>query len=77
VILKPGSIQIACARADSPVDCSELVNLTVPTTVPITTAQTTSASHPKVAVLRCAALQRPARAAMFIECFLSLARNTQ
>ena len=30
-------------------------------------ATTTKASHPKMAVLRCAALQRPMRAAMFFE----------
>jgi hypothetical protein len=37
----------------------------VPTTLPSATATTTNASHPKIAVLRWDALQRPMRAARF------------
>jgi hypothetical protein len=49
----------------------------VPTKLPTITAATTIASHANVAVFQCAALQRPARYAMFIAPFLSFADNTR
>ena len=53
---------IVCARPESPGKvCSTFF---VPRPLPITNATITNASHPKMAVLRCWALQRPARAAM-------------
>jgi hypothetical protein len=44
--------------------------------LPTITATTTIASQPKVAVFQWAALQRPARYAMFIAPFLSLVALT-
>ena len=53
---------IFCARPDSPGRvCSTFF---VPRLPPIMYAAITKASHPKMAILRCWALQRPARAAM-------------
>ena len=41
----------------------------MPTALPTTTDATTNASHPRMAVFLCLALQRPIRAAMFVLCF--------
>jgi len=52
------------ARADSPTPLSSSDSVLVPTDPPMKTARITNASQPKIAFLRCCALQRPARAAM-------------
>src|SRR5690349_1087198 len=64
-VLKPALDRIACARAVSPVPCSESVSLTVPAALPRTTATTTNPIHRNVAVFQWPALQRPERAARF------------
>ena len=54
------------APLDSPVrEVCESPSCFVPSALPIAKATRTNASHPRMAVLRCWALQRPARAAMF------------
>ena len=53
------------ARPDSPVPWLYWSRCFVPVAPPIANARITNASHPTMAVLRCEALQRPARAAMF------------
>ncbi len=57
---------IFVARPESPTPRSFSASVCVPTLPPIMKATMTNASHPKMAVLRCAALQRPARAAKFL-----------
>jgi hypothetical protein len=56
---------ICSARPDSPGAVSSSSSCFVPMALPSMTATTTNASHPKIAVFRCAALQRPMRAARF------------
>ena len=51
------------ATREEPLPCSSGARVLVPTMPPITNAIATNASHPKMAVLRCCADQRPARAA--------------
>src|SRR3954466_2700461 len=51
------------AARDEPFPVSSSASVLVPITLPIANAITTKASHPKTAVLRCRALQWPARAA--------------
>ena len=70
--LNPARSSISWARPAWPSDCSRLASLTVPTAFPATIATATNASHPKVAVFQWAALQRPARAAMFMAAPLRL-----
>ena len=62
---KPPLSTICSARRESPASASAGSRVLVPTTLPSATATTTNASHPKIAVLRWAALQRPMRAARF------------
>ncbi len=62
------SLGNASARAwsavrEEPLPCSSGARVLVPTMPPMTNAIATNASHPKTAVLRCCADQRPARAA--------------
>ena len=54
------------ARSRCP--CPRRPSCLVPTAPPMTNATMTNASQPKMAVLRCCALQRPARAARFRVC---------
>jgi hypothetical protein len=56
---------ICSARPESPASASAGSRDFVPITLPSATATNTNASHPKIAVFRCAALQRPMRAARF------------
>src|SRR3954454_2824142 len=51
------------AVREDPLPVSSYASVLVPVTLPIANAITTKASHPKTAVLRCRALQWPARAA--------------
>src|SRR3954471_9799945 len=51
------------AVREDPLPVSSSASVFVPITLPIANASTTKASHPKMAVLRCRALQWPARAA--------------
>src|SRR4051812_25207543 len=51
-------------RLDSPLPSSASGTLRCPMEPPSTVARTTKAIHPRMAVLRCRALQRPARAAI-------------
>ena len=62
---KPPSSTICSARPASPASASAGSRDLVPITLPSATATNTKASHPKIAVLRWAALQRPMRAARF------------
>src|SRR3954469_18457802 len=55
------------ARPDSPTPDSWSSSVFVPTWLPIANARITKASHPKMAFLRCWALQRPALAARLVE----------
>src|SRR3954447_18149948 len=55
------------ARPDSPTPACCCVRVFVPMAPPTTNAMTTNAIQPRIAVLRCRALQRPARAAMLRE----------
>ena len=64
---KPPLSTICSARRESPASASAGSRDLVPTTLPSATATTTNASHPKIAVLRWDALQRPMRAAMVLE----------
>jgi hypothetical protein len=50
-------------RLDSPLPIAETSRLFCPTLPLITVARTTKRIQPRIAVLRCEALQRPARAA--------------
>jgi hypothetical protein len=54
------------AAREEPLPISAPVSELVPTIPPPTVAAMTKASHPRIAILRCCALQRPARAAMFV-----------
>ena len=65
------SLTICWAERDCPVPWSSSLRLFVPTAPPMARESTTSASHPKIAVLRCVELQRPARAARFLDCISS------
>ena len=60
------SSRIRAAFPDSPGSVSLSPSCLVPIAPPITTAATTNASQPKIAVLRWRALQRPMRAAMLL-----------
>ena len=60
------SSRILAARPDSPGRVSLSPSCLVPIAPPITTAATTNASQPKIAVFRWRALQRPIRAAMLV-----------
>jgi hypothetical protein len=55
--------RIRSIRPDSPDPSVSWSSCFVPTVPPMTTAAVTNASHPKVAVFQCEALQRPAPAA--------------
>ena len=59
----PASASIVSAWRASPSYCWAVVGAFVPAMLPITSEMTTNASHPRMAVLGCRALQRPARAA--------------
>ena len=67
--LNPSS-SIRAARPDSPGSVSVSVSCLVPSAPPSTTAATTNASQPKIAVLRWRALQRPIRAATLVLRFM-------
>ena len=67
--LKPASRMMWSALRASPTLTSFWSIVTMPTAVPIANDAITNASQPKMAVLRCFALQRPIRAAMFVLCF--------
>src|SRR3954453_8933896 len=54
-----------------------LLGWTVPVALPITTATTTKASHPAMALARCSVLQRPIRPAMEFECMAAASRRTR
>src|SRR5918999_894016 len=56
------------ARLDSPLPVSSSASVLVPTMPPSTVAMITKANQPRIAFLRCCALQRPARAAKFRDC---------
>ena len=66
-VLKPASPRICSARAVSPVDCSAIDSLCVPTARPSAIATITTTIQSAVAVFQCPALQRPARAARLSE----------
>ena len=57
-------LEMVCARPESPAAACSAVLVPVPNGPPRANAAMTTASQPKMAVLRCWALQRPARAAM-------------
>src|SRR5262249_1293177 len=58
------SATVRSARPDSPTLPSLGSSVFVPTAFPISTARTTNASQPQMAILRCCALHTPARAAI-------------
>jgi hypothetical protein len=64
--LNPAS-RISFMRPDSPGPPLFWSMVVVPTMPPSMKARTTKASHPNVAAFQCAALQRPMRAARFVE----------
>ena len=74
--LKPSS-RIRAARPDSPGRVSVSPSCLVPSAPPITTAATTNASQPKIAVFRWRALQRPIRAEMLLLRFKGDITNLQ
>src|SRR5829696_1055931 len=55
-------------RLDSPLPAADSSMLFWPTLPPRTVARTTNSSQPRIAVLRCCALHRPARAARLRDC---------
>ena len=62
---KPPRSMICSARRESPASASAGSRVLVPITLPSARATNTKASHPKIAIFRWAALQRPMRAARF------------
>ena len=67
---KPASSTIMAPRLESPLPEAESLSWFCPTLPPITVARTTNRIQPRMAVFRCVALQRPARAARFLGCKL-------
>ena len=65
---KPASSTIMAPRLESPLPDAESFSWFCPTLPPIRVARTTNAIQPRMAVFRCVALQRPARAARFLGC---------
>src|SRR5690349_17778645 len=59
---------MCCAFADSPTAASACLISVVVTFMETNTETATRASHPKTAVFQWLALQRPMRAAMFLDC---------
>src|SRR5215208_314408 len=57
-------------RLESPLPDAESLSWFCPILPPITVARTTNRIQPRIAVLRCVALQRPARAARFFGCMV-------
>src|SRR3954453_11207207 len=66
----PASSTIMAPRLESPLPDAESLSWFCPTLPPIRVASTTNAIQPRMAVFRCVALQRPARAARFLGCKL-------
>ena len=65
---KPAALMITSPRMDSPLPCADSSMSLRPTLPPTTTASTTNRIQPRMAVLRCSALHRPARAARLRDC---------
>ena len=63
---KPASATATSAAFDEPLPICASSSEFVPIIPPPTVARTTNAIQPRIAILRCCALQRPARAARFV-----------